>query len=268
MKIVVLVSGGMDSTILTHFTKVNYPEAEVVLLHYDYGHPFEFKERQSLPKGTVIRKFEWLNPNEPYLVSESDEAHLPGRDFAMIAQAMIQENPDRIFLGLLYGEMNSYLDQSYEFYYRLNHLLSIVSPTGKRVEVEAPLEAIGFDKLKAAKWAIDNGMTVEELKDSSSCMHHEHKKCGKCHVCIKRWAVFSAIGLKDFDETNPMNCYEIVEQLSMDYSAIRFEGTERAQNDVVCRGVESYFGCDEPERVLELLKERANDLSLEGLVDV
>lgn len=199
MKVVVLVSGGADSTILAAHTKKHHPNDEIVLIHYDYGHPFEYKERQSLPEGTIIRRFDWLNPNEEYPIPESDPNHLPGRDFAMITQAMIQENPDRIYLGLLHGEMNSYLDQSYEFYYRLNHLLRIVSPTGKRVEVEAPLEARGFDKKAAFEWALQNGFTAESLSLTSSCMHHEHQKCGVCPVCVRRWGIFVELGLLQYE---------------------------------------------------------------------
>ncbi|MET2951219.1 7-cyano-7-deazaguanine synthase [Vibrio owensii] len=251
MKIVVLVSGGMDSTILTHYTKLHNPDAEVVLLHFDYGHPFEHKERKTLPEGTIIRKFDWLNPNEPYPIPEEDPAHLPGRDFAMIAQAMIQEDPDRIYLGLLHDEMNSYLDQSYEFYYRLNHLLRIVSPSGKRVEVEAPLEAVGLNKLKAVQWALDNGMTIEELNRSSSCMHHEDKRCGRCPVCMKRWAIFELLGHGNIEGHDPFESVDIVKDFMY-----RIEGYAENPDftmDFIAKGIMHRLGTEDRQVAYDLL---------------
>ncbi|MEO9497570.1 MAG: 7-cyano-7-deazaguanine synthase [Vibrio splendidus] len=255
MKIVVLVSGGMDSTILAHFTKINYPNAEIVLLHFDYGHPFEHKELLSLPQGTIVRKFEWLDPTKPYEVPESDAGHLPGRDFAMIAQAMLQEDPDKIFLGLLHGEMTLYFDQTFEFYHRLNHILRMVSPLGKRVEVETPLEACGLDKLGAIKWALANGLTLEELSATSSCMHHEHHKCGACDVCVKRWAIFTQLGFKDVDDNSVFNSLNMVQFF---YDIV--QSADSGPDDLYLPALMIYFDTEDLEAISTALSYRMNDL--------
>ena len=253
-KIVVLVSGGVDSTILAAYTKKMHPDDEVKLIHYDYGHPFEYKEREALPEGTIIRRFDWLDPNEPYTVNESDPAHLPGRDFAMITQAMIQEDPDRIYLGLLHGEMNSYLDQSYEFYYRLNHLLSVVSPSGKRVEVEAPFEARGFDKKAAIQWALNNGFTAQKLADTSSCMNHLHKKCGVCPVCIRRWLVFNELGLLKYEGDTVFSSTHTISHLYNKF--LRLMVMNPTPSSSLLDGLKAYFGTEDYVEIDRLINEK------------
>ena len=60
MKITILYSGGLDSTILYAYAKVNYPDAEISCVWFHHGHSAAIQEEAVLPSFVKVRRMEWL----------------------------------------------------------------------------------------------------------------------------------------------------------------------------------------------------------------
>jgi 7-cyano-7-deazaguanine synthase in queuosine biosynthesis len=202
MKICILFSGGLDSIIMNHWATVNYPDAEIVLVYYDIGQDYNFKERAVLPSTVKIRNLDWLEG--VYFSKENTQnIMIPGRNFALVTLAACQELPDKIWMGALQGEIHDYAtDKNYKFKSMINDSLAyVLSPYGKTPEVEFPLADAGFGKFEATEWYIQNNGDIDTLINSSSCLSNESNNdchnCGQCIVCLRRWGIFLQLGLTE-----------------------------------------------------------------------
>ena len=55
------------------------------------------------------------------------------------------------------------------------------------------------DKTKAEiiHWALKNGITEEQLKNTNTCYHHKEWNCGKCSACFKRKIAMSLNNIEE-----------------------------------------------------------------------
>lgn len=204
MKIAILFSGGLDSLIMQHYAKVKYPEAEVGLYYYDLGQEYNFKELSVLPRDVKIRNIDWIEGKDSVFAKENTQnIMIPGRNLALATLVVCQELPDKIWMGALQGELHdAATDKNYKFLELLNNTLSyVLAPYGVKPEVEFPLADAGFGKFEATEWYINNGGDIKLLIDSSSCLTDESNdysdNCGTCIVCMRRWGIFSQLGLEE-----------------------------------------------------------------------
>jgi 7-cyano-7-deazaguanine synthase in queuosine biosynthesis len=204
MKILILYSGGLDSLIMHHYAKIKYPSAQIIFNYYDMGQEYNFKEMAVLPSNVTIRKLEWLNEDIKTVGKENTQnIMIPGRNLVLAIIGACQELPDEIWMGALQGEVhNEATDKNYEFLNRTNNVLSyVLAPYGVQPVVRFPLADAGFGKFEATKWYIDNGGDIEALLNSSSCLTKEATNscdnCGSCIVCLRRWGIFSQLGLHE-----------------------------------------------------------------------
>jgi 7-cyano-7-deazaguanine synthase in queuosine biosynthesis len=203
MKILILFSGGLDSLIMKRYAEVNYPDAEVVCAFYDIGQEYNHKEVAALPPFVEQLTLDWLTPNveaQSKDGSDSGNIYIPGRNLVLAVAAACKYLPDQVWLGALLGEVHeSATDKNWKFLDQasdtLSYVLSPFKPNG--VQVKFPLANAGFNKLTATKWALDNGVPVEAILKSSSCLSGEHGNCGKCVVCFRRWGIFKQLGIPE-----------------------------------------------------------------------
>ena len=208
MNILILYSGGLDSLIMARFAEVRYPNAKVTKVFYDIGQPYAAKEIAALPADVIQRKLPWLSPEFTPVGKEgsaSGDIIIPGRNMLLATAAACMYLPDEIWMGALQGETHEgSTDKNYPFLNRLNETLAYVlrpfyegPPWRSKAPAVArfPLADAGFNKLRAVRWALQNGITEAQIKASSSCLSGEPGNCGRCVVCLRRWGIFRQLGI-------------------------------------------------------------------------
>jgi hypothetical protein len=58
------------------------------------------------------------------------------------------------------------------------------------------------------KWALKSGLSKEELLATSSCLSGEPGNCGHCVVCLRRWGIFTQLGIREEYNRDPLSCEE------------------------------------------------------------
>jgi 7-cyano-7-deazaguanine synthase in queuosine biosynthesis len=227
MKIVILYSGGLDSLIMKRYAEVKHPDAEVLCVFYDIGQEYLEKEKAALPDFVIQRKLDWLGAGvsaQSKDGSTSGGIYIPGRNLVLATLVACADLPDQIWMGALLGETVPHgTDKNWEFIERTNETLAYVlspfHPTGPKIHF--PLAEAGFNKLTATAWALTNGVSEQEVLDSSSCLSGESGKCGHCVVCFRRWGIFTQLGLHEDYNVDPLSVPEnqkiIYEMLYGDY---------------------------------------------------
>lgn len=217
MHIVILYSGGLDSLIMKKYAEVRHPEDKVDLVWYDIGQEYRDKELDALPEGCEVRTIDWLNDFVlPVAKENTQDIMIPGRNLALATLAACQYLPDEIWMGALLGETHAEAtDKNWQFLQLLNDTLAyVLKPFGKMPIVRFPLAEDGFSKLDAVKWFLANGGTETEILHSSSCLtytrHGDPKACGQCIVCLRRWGIFSQLGIAEEYVKDPV--YDMSEQ--------------------------------------------------------
>jgi 7-cyano-7-deazaguanine synthase len=188
--IVTLVSGGLDSTLMSLMAH----EEGVVLfpLFVDYGQLGSAREwtacqllhdRHGLPEvtrmdisgfGKVITSG---ITNTAMRINE--DAFLPGRNFLLLlcgAAYAYRVQADGVAIGLLNPKDHLFPDQTQEFLYKSEDMIE--ATMGKRIAVLAPL--IEFTKGDVLAMA-----GVRGLHDTYSCHAGGAVPCGKCVACVE-----------------------------------------------------------------------------------
>lgn len=199
MKILILYSGGLDSKIMELYAKINHPNDEIKKVWFDIGQEYNYKERQTISEDVEIRNVEYFSKT----FSKNDNAcgniMIPGRNAVLALLSASIYLPDEIWLGALCGETHKEAtDKNYEFLERFNTFVNyVLSPYTNNIKLRFPLADAGFGKLESVKWALENGLTKEELLSTSSCLSGENGNCGVCMVCVRRWGIFTQLGIKE-----------------------------------------------------------------------
>jgi len=188
--IVTLVSGGLDSTLMSLMAH----EEGVFLfpLFVDYGQLGSAREwtacqllhdRHGLPEvtrmdisgfGKVITSG---ITNTAMRINE--DAFLPGRNFLLLlcgAAYAYRVQADGVAIGLLNPKDHLFPDQTQEFLYKSEDMIE--ATMGKRIAVLAPL--IEFTKGDVLAMA-----GVRGLHDTYSCHAGGAVPCGKCVACVE-----------------------------------------------------------------------------------
>jgi len=221
---VVLLSGGIDSTVCLTKAVAEYDASEVVALTLYYGqkHERELQSAESVAKYFGVKHlikdlssvFELSDA--PLLKGSSQD--IPEGDYATQkreANGMVKTYvPFRNGLFLSYATAiayslgaeevwygahaddaagNAYPDCTPEFYTAMR--AAIARGTGERVWLRAPL--LKRNKADIVRTGIQLGAP---LHLTWSCYKGGNKACGKCGTCIDRRKAFEAVGAKDLIE--------------------------------------------------------------------
>lgn len=206
MRIVILYSGGLDSLIMAEYAKENYPHHEVIKVFFDIGQEYNWKERAALPPDVIIHDMRWYQAQGVDKDGiNSGSIFIPGRNQVLLTIAACKYLPDEIWLGALQGEIHDKAtDKNYKFRDKMNDVLGyVLSPFKENIKVRFPLAEAGWGKLEAARWALNHGMK-DKLLASSSCMHPAYDNCGECVVCIRRWGIFTQLGIHEDYVVDPV----------------------------------------------------------------
>lgn len=222
MKVMVLSSGGVDSTTCLGMVVNEYGSENVVALSVFYGqkHDKEIEAAEAVAKYYNVEHinldlsliFDFSDcsllshsdrniPKESYneQIKKTDgkpvSTYVPFRNGLFISSAAsiaISKGCSKIYYGAHADDAagNAYPDCSTEFNEAMNKAVYLGS--GKQVSIEAPF--VGINKAQVVKKGIELGVPYHL---TWSCYEGGNKPCGKCGTCIDRIAAFEANGVKD-----------------------------------------------------------------------
>jgi 7-cyano-7-deazaguanine synthase in queuosine biosynthesis len=187
-KMIVLVSGGVDSYVAFKFMEEN-AECPVFPLYIQYGSRYQNKEMEAVkrlyPKYLSIDTTS-LNLSQ-YEVGE--KAFILNRNIYLI---LIAANyGEKIVLGGLKDDRVG--DKSPVAFSAIETMLNTVSPD-KEFQIISPFWHM--EKIDILKWYLDNKLPVEPLLETVSCYSLKPANyCGECPACFRKYCAFSYLGL-------------------------------------------------------------------------
>jgi len=190
MKVVVLVSGGIDSLVMC---KLLEKEGEKIIpIFIDYGQLSNIKEweackrifkKSNLPEPIKIDLNKYGKLIKSGITDTSKdiykEAFLPCRNLfflVVVAAYAFQKGVNTIAIGLLSEKTSIFPDQTEEFIINAN--FAINSALGKYFTILTPL--INFSKNDVIKLAEQYKLSIDQ---TYSCHSGNDKYCGKCISC-------------------------------------------------------------------------------------
>ena len=213
MKIVLLYSGGLDSFIMYRYAKKVYPEANIKCLYWNHYHNAANSEINFLPKFVEIRNVDWLNKVNGYYSKHGDPSgpiYIPGRNLIFATLSACQVLPDEFWLGALLEEDHpGGTDKNKKFLTSTSKLLSyVLSPFHDSIKIRTPLVESNLTKFRAVEWALNNGITSNELMTTISCYQQEDSNqlqpCGNCKQCLRRHLIFYDLGFEESYMQDPI----------------------------------------------------------------
>lgn len=222
MKVLVLSSGGIDSSTCLGLAVKEYGSENVVALSIYYGqkHDKEVRAADAVAeyynvehiKLDLSKMFEYSDcsllahsdkeiPKESYgeQIKKTEgkpvSTYVPFRNGLFIASAAsiaLSKGCSKILYGAHADDSagNAYPDCSKAFNDAMN--TAVYEGSGKLLTVEAPF--VGMNKAGVVKKGLEIGVPYEL---TWSCYEGGDKPCGKCGTCIDREKAFEANGVKD-----------------------------------------------------------------------
>lgn len=217
-KAIVLLSGGLDSTVTAYIAKKNIGKmGELYAVTFDYGqtHHKEIVFARDVAKelGVVEHLEEWelRIPAESSLLVEGSEqvpteevegipsTWVPQRNSIFLALAFAWAETigaDSIYIGVNNVDYSGYPDCRPEFINSMERALNLASKrfieTGREIMIEAPLQYLA--KVDIIKLGASLGA---DFSKTWSCYRGEVRACGRCPSCLIRLKAFKELGLDD-----------------------------------------------------------------------
>ncbi|MBB5253881.1 7-cyano-7-deazaguanine synthase QueC [Sulfurisphaera ohwakuensis] len=215
-KVLVIASGGLDSTVAaTYLLRQGY---EITLLHFNYHHKAEEREREAVKKIAEYLQVPLIEINtdlfkiighttllkgggeivkERFGEEGAEFAHewVPARNliFYSVALALAEAyGYDAIASGINLEEAGAYPDNEMEFVRLFAKLSPYATGPNKKVEVLMPVG--NLVKHEIVKLGVEIGAP---LHLTWSCYEGGQKHCGKCGPCYMRKTAFKINGLND-----------------------------------------------------------------------
>ena len=210
---IVLLSGGMDSTVCAAVAVRDYQAAA---LHLSYGQRTEERERQSFL--AICRRLnirdQLLLRNEAFraiggsaLTDENIDVpvagaighdipvtYVPFRNAHFLAAAVSWAEvlgAAKIFIGAVEQDSSGYPDCRPAYYEAFNRVIQLGTREGS-IEIVTPL--IGMRKAEIVRLGLELGAPFDL---TWSCYSHQDQACGICDSCVLRLKAFAAAGVQD-----------------------------------------------------------------------
>lgn len=187
----VLLSGGIDSTVLLYYVKqvLGYSKVEAILFDYGQRHSVELSFARRIVRRLSISykiiKVDLVQFGGSSLTTENKNLTVvvPARNSIFLSLAVAHAETrglQDIFIGFNRADFKDFLDCREQFIQLMSQALStgnnirgvyapFVNMSKKEIVVMGRLLAVPFD----ATW-------------SCYCPTNENRPCGKCHACVER----------------------------------------------------------------------------------
>lgn len=179
---VVMVSGGVDSTLCWHKTGG-------IPVFFDLNQPYVEKEKQAVARlfGDALVSVKIDNE----VAGTAMNPFIPARNLFFASYAAMRFNADEIYMAGLKDD--NVVDKSPEAFEEMSKILTWFSK--KPVKVLSPF----WQRTKGQIIAdfLDGGGDPQVLLDTVSCYDGEGlSHCGKCPACFRRWVALESNGVK------------------------------------------------------------------------
>lgn len=219
--VLVVLSGGMDSSILTMLLVSKYGAEKVKALSYDYGQ----KQKLELTKAAKICQILKINHKvldlsilgeiakpisaniggsevamptiKDVLGDPQPKTYVPFRNMILLSLTLAQaeaSNASHVFTGLQIHDEYSYWDTTQKFVDNINAVAD--QNRTHKVEIQAPFSKLSkFDEIQICK---QMGLT-DLLAHTLTCYNPNElgESCGKCPSCSERIANFAKARVVD-----------------------------------------------------------------------
>ncbi|GBC70807.1 7-cyano-7-deazaguanine synthase [Candidatus Calditenuaceae archaeon HR02] len=208
-RILVLLSGGIDSAVALWLVRREIPASKVYTLTIDYHRRSRGEDECAARLAAKAGVSSHLKISLPFLKDLEDqpgEAAVSYRDigfppvfipvrnlvfYSCAAHVAFSINADKIVVGHNGEDAGRFPDVGTDFIKRFNELLRESLP-GYKLTLEAPL--LSHSKRDVARLALTLGVPLE---DTWSCWGPGTIHCGRCEGCQSRRNVFRELGVED-----------------------------------------------------------------------
>ena len=213
-KAICILSGGMDSTLISYLAKED--GYEIITLHFNYSQRTEHKELEAFRAVTqaigAVNNYEididfFKTIGASALTDKSIDVptngiedgvpitYVPFRNgiFLSIAAAIAEkEGADAIFIGVVEEDSSGYPDCRDDFIKSMQNSIDLGTKEETKIELMTPL--IELSKKQIVQTAIEHNVPLEL---TWSCYQSEDEACGVCDSCRLRLAGFKKAGGND-----------------------------------------------------------------------
>lgn len=216
-KVLVVLSGGMDSTVCASLGVRDFGAGHMAALHIDYGQRTERRERRAYQDicdrmgirtrlavqtsffraigGSALTDEQIAVPQAgPEIGTEIPVTYVPFRNSHFLSAAVSWAEvlgAERIYVGAVQQDSSGYPDCRPEFYQAFNEAVRTGTKEGK-IRIETPL--IALRKTEIVRLGLELGAPFDL---TWSCYSREDQACGTCDSCVLRRRAFAAAGVCD-----------------------------------------------------------------------
>ena len=214
-KVIIALSGGMDSCVTTAIAKQEYDE--LYAFHTNYGQRtlkrelqafneiadyFNIKERLTVDfshltqiggssltdKNIEVSKVDLSNKNIP-------TSYVPFRNANILSACVSWAeviNAEAIFIGAVYEDSSGYPDCRPEFYKAFEKVIDIGTKPETKIKIITPVIYLSKDEI------VKKGIELNApFHLTWSCYQDEETACGVCDSCALRLRAFQKAGVED-----------------------------------------------------------------------
>lgn len=207
MRALVLVSGGIDSTVALWWARAQGWATDAITFHYHERPPPEIEATAALSRAAGVRLVEvelpWLaeldEGQHPLLenprLETPPEGYIPARNaifYAIAAHHAELLGSCRIVGGHNGVDPETFPDASAEFFDHISKVLRSGLASRTEVEIVQPLHGMTKEEVLRLGLELD-----APLEMSWSCYEVGPMRCGACPSCQERAAAFAAVGVED-----------------------------------------------------------------------
>ena len=213
----VVLSGGMDSTVCAALAVREFGAEQTAALHIDYGQRTERRERRAFQEicdrmgiatrlafqtpffraigGSALTDEQIAVPQAgPEIGAEIPVTYVPFRNSHFLSAAVSWAEvlgAERIYVGAVQQDSSGYPDCRPEFYAAFNEAVRTGTKEGK-ISIHTPL--IALRKAEIVTLGLELGAPFDL---TWSCYSREDRACGVCDSCVLRMRAFAAAGASD-----------------------------------------------------------------------
>lgn len=223
-KAVVLLSGGMDSSVCAAIARARHGAGNIALLHAGYGQRTQERERRAFEGiadsygvsqgqrlvvqldhfraigGSALTDAKIAVPENELGVAGPHGSSIPvtyvpfrNAHFLSVAVSWAEAiGAGAVYIGAVAEDSSGYPDCRAEYYHVFQELVRVGTRPETEIRIETPV--IAMKKSEIIRRGIELGAP---LHLTWSCYQNEDRACGVCDSCLLRLAAFAEVGVAD-----------------------------------------------------------------------